>query len=91
MSATGRRRIDKIAGSLTPRQAVLLWLEEAAQSASLREYVLAIKDGPDSAFPMFRLPDQVGIGLALSTSVATALCCPTPTTTSGCWLLNSKG
>ena len=45
MSATGRRRIEKIEGSLTPRQAVLLWLEEAAQLGSLREYVLSIKEG----------------------------------------------
>jgi hypothetical protein len=58
LSATGRRRIEKIEGSLTPRQAVLLWLEEASQSASLREYVLSIKDGPDSGFPLFRLPTR---------------------------------
>ena len=59
MSATGRRRIEKIEESLTPRQAVVLWLEEAAQLGSLRDYVLSIKDGPDAAFPLFRLSHQV--------------------------------
>ena len=59
MSATGRRRIEKIEDSRTPRQAVLLWVDEASQLGSLRDYILSIKDGPDSAFPMFRLPGQV--------------------------------
>jgi hypothetical protein len=59
VSTAGRRRIDKVEGSLTPRQVVLLWLEEATQFSSLREYVLSIKDQPNSAFPLFRLPDQV--------------------------------
>ncbi len=36
MTSVGRRRLDKIAGSLTPRQAVLLWLHEAAQFGSMR-------------------------------------------------------
>jgi hypothetical protein len=59
MSASGRKRIDKVEESLTPRQAVLLWLEEATQCGSMRAYVLSLKGGPQSAFPLYRLPDQI--------------------------------
>ena len=59
MSASGRKRIDKIEDSLTPRQAVLLWLEEASQFGSMRAYVLSLQGGPQSAFPLYRLPDQI--------------------------------
>jgi hypothetical protein len=43
MSASGRKRIEKIEDSLTPRQAVLLWLEEASQFGSMRAYVLSLQ------------------------------------------------
>ena len=59
MSASGRKRIDKIEDSLTPRQAVLLWLEEASQFGSLQAYILSLRGGPQSAFPLYRLPDQI--------------------------------
>jgi hypothetical protein len=59
MSTAGRKRIDKIEESLTPRQAVLLWLEEASEFRSLQNYVLSLKGGPQSAFPLYRLPDQI--------------------------------
>jgi hypothetical protein len=59
MSASGRKRIDKVEESLTPRQAVLLWLEKATQGGSMRAYVLSLKGGPQSAFPLYRLPDQI--------------------------------
>jgi hypothetical protein len=59
MTTVGRRRIERIEGSLTPRQAVLLWLDEASQFGSLRAYLLSLKGQPASAFPLFRLPEQV--------------------------------
>src|SRR5438309_2262724 len=59
MTSVGRRRRDKIEASLTPRQAVLLWLGEAAQFGSMRTYVFSLQGQPTSAFPLFRLPEQV--------------------------------
>ena len=59
MSSVGRRRLDKIEASLTPRQAVLLWLDEASRFGSMRAYVSSLQGQPTSAFPLFRLPEQV--------------------------------
>ncbi len=52
------RRLSKIESSLTPKQAVLLWMEEAHQHDSLFQYVASIKDGPDNAWPLYRLSEQ---------------------------------
>jgi hypothetical protein len=59
MTTVGRRRIDRIQGSLTPRQAVLLWLDEASQFGTMRGYVHSLQGQPTSVFPLFRLPEQV--------------------------------
>jgi hypothetical protein len=54
-----KRRLDKLEVSLTPKQAILLWMEEAHQYDSMREYCLSLKPGPDSAWPLAILPDKV--------------------------------
>ena len=54
-----RRRLDKIEVSLTPKQAILLWLEEAHAYDTMTEYCLSLKSGPDSAWPLAILPDKV--------------------------------
>jgi hypothetical protein len=59
MSGATDRRLDKIAGQLTPRQAILLWMAEAHQYPTLAAYMDSLKDAPDTKYPMMRLPDQV--------------------------------
>ena len=53
------KRLEAIESSLTPKQAVLLWMEEAHRFNSINEYVLSLLEGPDSAYPLYRLPDQI--------------------------------
>ena len=53
------KRLDGVRSSLTPKQAVLLWMEEAHQFDSMEEYVVSLLDEPDSAYPLYRLPEQV--------------------------------
>lgn len=53
------KRLDKLEGSLTPKQAMLLWLEEAQQHGSLQGHARWLKEQPDSAYPLSRLPRQV--------------------------------
>ena len=38
---------------------MLLWLDEASQFGSMRAYVSSLQGQPTSAFPLFRLPEQV--------------------------------
>jgi hypothetical protein len=59
MSSTTDKRLDKIAGQLTPQQAVLLWMQEAHQYPTVAAYMDALKDAPVTKYPMMRLPDQV--------------------------------
>ena len=53
------KRLDKVEGSLTPKQAMLLWLEEAQPHGSFQSFARWLKEQPDSAYPMSRLPRQV--------------------------------
>ena len=43
-------RLDKLEGALTPKQAFLLWMEEAHQHQTIEDYARSIKGGPDSAW-----------------------------------------
>ncbi|HZA25943.1 MAG TPA: hypothetical protein VFA32_25690, partial [Dehalococcoidia bacterium] len=56
---TSKRRLDKLQVSLTPKQAILLWMEEAHQYDTMEQYVRSLKPGPDSAWPLAVLPDKV--------------------------------
>lgn len=58
MSAA-EKRLDRVAARLHPREAFLVWMAEAHQHPSLPAYVLSLKDAPDEAFPLYRLPDRV--------------------------------
>jgi hypothetical protein len=57
--SSSKRRLDKIEVSLTPKQAILLWLEEAHRYDTMEQYTRALKDGPDSAWPLAQLPEKV--------------------------------
>ena len=59
MMRSGERRLAKIEISLSPTQAVLLWLEEAHQHGSLQGYARWLKEQPEAAYPLVHLPRQV--------------------------------
>jgi len=57
------KRLDHLENSLTSLEAVLLWLAEAHAHPSVTAYVLTLKDGPLSGYPLVRLPDLVEPGV----------------------------
>lgn len=59
MAGRQDQRLGKLEHSLTPRQAVLLWMEEAHKLGSMHEFALTLKGMADSAFPLVKLPKQV--------------------------------
>jgi hypothetical protein len=56
---SSKRRLDKLEVFLTPKQAILLWMEEAHRYDTMEQYVRSLKPGPDSAWPLATLPDKV--------------------------------
>ena len=56
---TIQRRVQKLESGLTPKQAILLWIQEAHTFRSVEDYVGDLMNQPKSAWPMARLPDQV--------------------------------
>ncbi|MBU2601512.1 MAG: hypothetical protein KKA32_05005 [Actinobacteria bacterium] len=54
-----RRRLDRIESSLSPTQAVILWLEGAHQHGSLLAHARWLLDQPDDAYPLVKMPGQV--------------------------------
>lgn len=59
-------RLAKLEGALTPKQAFLLWMEEAHQFQTMVDYALSIKGGPESSWPLVRLPEQVATAVEQS-------------------------
>ena len=53
------QRVAKLETDLTPKQAILLWFQEAHGFNTIFEYVHHLKSQPDSAAPIPRLTDQV--------------------------------
>ena len=54
------RRLDDLKDkSLTPREAVILWMQEAHQFGSFVDYGRWLTDQPDEAYPLIRMPEQV--------------------------------
>jgi hypothetical protein len=56
---SSKRRLDKLQVSLHPQQAILLWMEESHRFDTMQQYVRSLKDGPESAWPLAILPEQV--------------------------------
>ncbi|MHB1345442.1 MAG: hypothetical protein ACYCX3_13955, partial [Thermoleophilia bacterium] len=54
-----KRRLDRIESSLSPTQAVVLWLEGAHRHGSLLAYARWLLDQPDDGYPLVKLPGQV--------------------------------
>ncbi len=57
--ATIKSRLDKIENSLTPKQAVVAWMEEAHKFATPDDYVDWLAKHPGEQLPLNRLADQV--------------------------------
>ena len=53
-----RRRLDSLGDYLAPIEIFLRWLREVARFPSLHDYLASLKGAPDSAWPLFRLPDE---------------------------------
>jgi hypothetical protein len=51
--------LGKIESSLTPKQDVLVWLEEVAGCQNLEDVVVHLRNQPESTRPLERLPAQV--------------------------------
>ncbi|MDA1129785.1 MAG: hypothetical protein O2913_13995 [Chloroflexi bacterium] len=60
---TAKRRIEKLESGLTPKQAILLWLQETHAFNRMEEYVCHLKTQPDSAAPLHKLTIQVAEGV----------------------------
>lgn len=54
-----RRRLQRITTSLSPTQAVCLWLTEAHHHGSLYAYTQWLLDQPDDTYPLVKMPKQV--------------------------------
>ena len=54
-----RRRLEQLESELTPKQAMLLWLQDFQRFTTIADYVGHLKSQPKSARPLFRLPSQV--------------------------------
>ena len=53
-------RLDKVEKMLTPKQAVVLWLQEIQQYRNAWEYVQFLRGQPESAAPIYRITKQIG-------------------------------
>ena len=55
----GNKRLRRVESSLAPTQAVVLWMEEVDRFPSVVEYACSLQGEPESAYPLYRLPQQV--------------------------------
>ena len=63
MSGKKNRRVEKLETGLTPKQAIMMWLQEAHAFKNIEEYVRHLKNQPDSAAPLYKLAAQVAEGV----------------------------
>jgi len=52
-------RLDKIEQRLTPKQAVILWLQEIQQYRNVEEYLQFLRGQPESARPLYKITKQI--------------------------------
>lgn len=53
------KRLERLEGYLTPKQAVLVWMEETHQHRNIHEYIKYMKTVPEDMRPIPRLTTQV--------------------------------
>lgn len=58
-----RRRLDRLEDSVSPKEAVKLWLQEAHSFGSLLGYAVWLSEQPDIKFPLIGLPEHVETAL----------------------------
>ena len=63
---TTEKRLNKITKSLTPKQTVVLWLQETEQYRNPEEYTRFLRSRPESEAPITKLTEQVDEGLRLA-------------------------
>jgi len=56
---TLNKRLDKVEKSLTPKQAVILWLQEIQQYRNAEEYTQFLRGQPESARPLYKITKQI--------------------------------
>jgi hypothetical protein len=56
---TLNKRLDKIEHLLTPKQAVILWLQETQQYRNAEEYTQFLRGQPESARPLYKITKQI--------------------------------
>jgi hypothetical protein len=56
-------QLNKLEASLTPRQTVIVWLEEVSHCQDLFEFVTYLHNQSESARPLYRLPELVRLSL----------------------------
>jgi len=52
-------RLDKIEQRLTPKQEVVLWLQDTKQYRNILEYVQYLRDQPESEAPLYKITKKV--------------------------------
>ncbi len=57
--SSGKRRVEKLESGLTPKEAFLLWMQEAHNFETLCKYVAHVKTQPEDCAPIPRLANQV--------------------------------
>jgi len=53
------KRLDRLEGSLTPKQSVILWMQETNRHANIVEYIKSLRNQPETVRPISRLTGQV--------------------------------
>ena len=59
MSTNQATRLQKMEHALTPKEAMLLWLQEAHQYSSINALAQSLKDAPLARYPLSRMEKQV--------------------------------
>ena len=63
---TTDKRLNQITRSLTPKQTVVLWLQEIEQYRNAEEYLRYLRSQPESAAPITRLTRQIDEGIRVA-------------------------
>ena len=56
---TLNKRLDKLERLLSPKQAVILWLQEIQQYRNAEEYAQFLRGQPESARPLYKITKQI--------------------------------
>ena len=72
---TLNRRLDKIERAFTPKQAVILWLQEVQQYPNALEYARFLRGQPETAAPLYRITKQISETVRESMKGQPQQCC----------------